>query len=310
MPVKVSLKNSDKKAILDEHVYEKLNQDKNLKTIKFWENLREHSSGYVFFQKNWRQKDGSYRNETIYLHKLISEKFVKKPAGKVRWFVRFINANAVDCRLENLEWSTFSNLVRNTRKIKNSTGYRGVVKQGRKFYSYIYVDRKGIPLGSFDTAEQAAAAYNKKSTELFGKTNTLNVISKKTNVAAKVAPKAKVVAKKAAPKKVVAKKAVAKKVVAKKAVAKKAVAKKVVAKKAVAKKVVAKKAVAKKAVAKKVVAKKAVAKKVVAKKAVAKKVAPKAKAVAKKVVAKKVVAKKAVAKKVAPKAKVVAKKKK
>jgi hypothetical protein len=276
MPVKVNLKNSDKKAILDEHVYEKLNQDKNLKTIKFWENLREHSSGYVFFQKNWRQKDGSYKNETIYLHKLISEKFVKKPAGKVRWFVRFINANAVDCRLENLEWSTFSNLVRNTRKIKNSTGYRGVVKQGRKFYSYIYVDRKGIPLGSFDTAEQAAAAYNKKSTELFGKTNTLNVISKKPNVAAKVATK------------VVAKKVVAKKAVAKKVVAKKAVAKKVVAKKAVAKKVVAKKAVAKKVVAKKAVAKKVVAKKVVAKKAVAKKVAPKAKVAAKKVVAKKV----------------------
>lgn len=178
MAVKVHLKNSDKKALLDEQVYDKLSADKYLKTIKFWENLREHSSGYVFFQKNWKQKDGSYKNETIYLHKMISEKFIKKPDGKVRWFVRFKNSNTIDCRLENLEWSTFSNLVRNTRKVKNSTGYRGVVKQGRKYYAYIYVDRKGIPLGSYDSPEKAAEAYNKKSVELFGKTNTLNVISK------------------------------------------------------------------------------------------------------------------------------------
>ncbi|PIP55283.1 MAG: Pathogenesis-related transcriptional factor and ERF protein [Bacteroidetes bacterium CG23_combo_of_CG06-09_8_20_14_all_32_9] len=197
MSVKLNLKNSNKKILLDEHVYEKLNQDNRLKTINFFENLREHSSGYVFFQKNWKQKDGLYKNETIYLHKLISEKFIKKPGGKVRWFVRFINSNPNDCRLENLEWSTFSNLVRNTRKIRNSTGYRGVVKQGRKYYSYIYVNRKGISLGSFKTAEEAAAAYNKKSTELFGKTNTLNIIAKKSVASAhktttKVVHKAKV----------------------------------------------------------------------------------------------------------------------
>ena len=293
MAVKISLKNSDKKALLDDQIFEKMSADKYLKTIKFWENLREHSSGYVFFQKNWRQKDGSYKNETIYLHKWISEKFIKKPAGKVRWFVRFKNSNTIDCRLDNLEWSTFSNLVRNTRKIKNSTGYRGVVKQGRKYYAYIYVDRKGIPLGSFDTAEKAAEAYNKKSTQLFGKTNTLNTISKSAKVTAKPVAK-KVVAKAKA--KVVAKKVV-KKVVAKAKPAAKKVVKKVVAKKAVAKKVVAKAKPAAKKVVKKVVAKKAVAKKVVAK----------AKPAAKKVV-KKVVAKKAVAKKVVAKAKPAAKK--
>ncbi len=260
MTVKVNLKNSKNKVVLDEKTIEKLNQDKYLKTINFFDNLREHSSGYAFFQKNWKQKDGAYRNETIYLHKYICEKLIKKPNSKVRWFVRFVNGNTLDCRMDNLEWSTFSNLVRNTRKIKNSTGYRGVVKQGRKFYSYIYVNRKGIPLGSFNTAEEAAAAYNKKSKELFGVTNTLNEIKKGSKITVKAVTKAKPVAKKAVAKKVVAKA----KPVAKKAVAKKVVAKaKPVAKKAVAKKVVAKaKPVAKKVVAKKVVAKaKPVAKK-------------------------------------------------
>ncbi len=217
MAVKVILKNSGNKVVLDENTIEKLKQDKYLKTINFFENLREHTSGYAFFQKNWKQKDGAYRNETIYLHKYICETLIKKPNNKIRWFVRFINGNTLDCRIENLEWSTFSNLVRNTRKIKNSTGYRGVVKQGRKYYSYIYVNRKGLPLGSFNTAEEAAQAYNKKSKELFGVTNSLNVISKTPKAVAKVAPKTKVKAKaKPVAKKVVSKaKSVAKKVVSK-----------------------------------------------------------------------------------------------
>jgi len=196
MAVKINLKNTGNKVVLDEATIEKLKQDKYLKTINFFDNLREHSSGYAFFQKNWKQKDGAYRNETIYLHKYLCEKLIKKPNDKVRWFVRFLNGNTLDCRMENLEWSTFSNLVRNTRKVKNSTGYRGVVKQGRKYYAYIYVNRQGIPLGSYKTPEEAAEAYNKKSKELFGVTNTLNVIKKVAKVAeTKSASKAKSVAK-------------------------------------------------------------------------------------------------------------------
>jgi len=176
MLVKISLKNSDKKALLDEKVFNELVNDPHLKQIKFFENLREHSNGYVFFQKNWKPSEAGlkYANETIYLHKLIAERFIEKPDNKVRWFVRFKNSIPHDCRLANLEWSTFSFLVRNTKKIKNSTGYRGVVKQGKKYYAYIYVNRKGISLGAYETPEEAAYAYNKKSLEIFGETNSLN----------------------------------------------------------------------------------------------------------------------------------------
>jgi len=176
MLVKISLKNSDKKALLDEKVFNDLINDQHLKQIQFFENLREHSNGYVFFQKNWKpsEKGMKYANETIYLHKLIAERYIKKPNNKTRWFVRFKNSIPHDCRLENLEWSTFSLLVRNTKKIKNSTGYRGVVKQGKKYYAYIYLNRKGVSLGSYLTPEEAAYAYNQKSIELFGETNSLN----------------------------------------------------------------------------------------------------------------------------------------
>lgn len=179
MVCKLKLKNADEEAVLDEKTYEFVTTDEYLAKVKFVENLRRHSSGYAFFQKNWRQEDKSYRCETIYLHKIIAEKFIEKPESNKRLFVRFNNGNPLDCRLENLEWTTLSNVVRNTNKTENKLGYRGVVQDRKKFRAVIYKDRKPINLGSFDTPEEAAMAYNKKSIELFGQTRSLNIIRKK-----------------------------------------------------------------------------------------------------------------------------------
>lgn len=178
MLCKFKLKNADAEAIVDSEAYEYIMGNEYLQKIKFVENLRRHSSGYAFFQKNWRQLDGSYKCETIYLHKVIAEKFVSKPDLGKRLFVRFNNGNPLDSRVENLEWTTLSNVVRNTDKTENKLGYRGVVKDRKKYRAVIYQDRKPINLGSFDTAEEAAEAYNKKSVELFGQTRSLNVIKK------------------------------------------------------------------------------------------------------------------------------------
>lgn len=178
MLCKFKLKNADSEAIVDSNAYEYIMANEYLQKIKFVENLRRHSSGYAFFQKNWRQLDGSYKCETIYLHKVIAEKFVSKPNLGKRLFVRFNNGNPLDCRVENLEWTTLSNVVRNTDKTDNKLGFRGVVKDRKKYRAVIYQDRKPINLGSFDSAEEAAEAYNKKSLELFGQTRSLNNIKK------------------------------------------------------------------------------------------------------------------------------------
>lgn len=174
MLYKLVLKNSKKNAIVDDETFEYLNQNPYLEEIDFLKNLRLHSNGYVFFQKHWRQMDGSYKVETIYLQKLIAEKFLEKPDPQKKFWVRFKNGNKLDYRTENLEWATLSKVVRNTRKTENQTGYRGVVKSGKKYMAIIYLHRKGINLGTFDTAEEAALAYNKKSLELFGETRSLN----------------------------------------------------------------------------------------------------------------------------------------
>ncbi|TNF28127.1 MAG: Pathogenesis-related transcriptional factor and ERF protein [Bacteroidetes bacterium] len=176
MSVKVKLKNrEDKYAVLDDKVYEDLQADKYLSSIKFLDNVRAHSNGYGVFQRCITTKKGPVY-ETIYLHKHIAEKFIKKPKSDKKLFVRFKDGDVLNCQLENLEWVTMNTLRREMTNFKSKTGYRGVTKEKSRYRAVIYHDRKAYNLGFFDTAEEAAKAYNKKSIELFGKTGSLNKV--------------------------------------------------------------------------------------------------------------------------------------
>ncbi|MEH0157751.1 Pathogenesis-related transcriptional factor and ERF protein [Limibacter armeniacum] len=176
MLYKVKLKNADKHVIISDEAYEFIENNEYYKEIKLLENLRMHSSGYVFYQRNYPTKDG-YKNVTIYLHKMIAEKFIEKPDSAKRLFVRIKNGNALDCRVKNLEWATMSELRRNQKNFNNKTGYRGVVQVSKNTYrAVLYTSTDRYDLGLFPTAEEAAHAYNMKSEELFGKTKSLNKI--------------------------------------------------------------------------------------------------------------------------------------
>jgi len=175
-----SLKNCNDFAIVDEESYNFIKNNLELTRIKFIKNLRRHASGYAFFQKHWKQEDGTTKCQTIYLHKLIAETFLERPEQTTKLYVRFNNGNPLDCRMENLEWTTLANVIRNTNKTTNKFGYRGIVQDRDKYRAVIYYERKPIRLGVFKTAEEAAEAYNKKSIELFGHTRSINEI-KKTN---------------------------------------------------------------------------------------------------------------------------------
>ena len=91
MLYKVKLKNADDEVLLDDHVYEYLTADLYLKRIDFINNLRKHSSGCAVFQKTWKKADGGYKTETIYLHKLIAEKFLIETKSGRKKLVGAIN---------------------------------------------------------------------------------------------------------------------------------------------------------------------------------------------------------------------------
>ncbi|MCP9235710.1 hypothetical protein [Lewinella sp. JB7] len=179
----IKLKNAEEYAILDLHVFRELSQDDHLSDLNFFHNLRLHSSGCVVFQKSFRcdASDG-YRTETIYLHKLIAERYLAHTRKGERKLVGSVNGNKLDCRLENIEYRSRS-VASRKRRTSSKLGYTGVYKENNRYRAVISVNRRSLHIGMFATAEEAALAYNRKSVELYGKMGKINkVASRKPSV--------------------------------------------------------------------------------------------------------------------------------
>lgn len=176
----IKLKNADEYVILDEEVYEYLDQHEYYgKTIKLLPNLRRHSSGCAVFQRTRKRQNGDgYETETIYLHKLIAESYLADLKQGSNTLVGSKNGNKLDCRKENLLWRSRSWASRQ-RKTTSKTGFMGVYKESRRYRVVISVNGKSEHIGMFDTAEEAAMAYNRRSWELFGHEGKQNKIPKK-----------------------------------------------------------------------------------------------------------------------------------
>jgi len=245
---KIKLRNSTQKVVLDAKGYKYVTTDSYLKKVDFVNSLRKHSSGCAVFQKTKKKAKGAgYKTETIYLHKLIAEKFLGKTKSRKNNLVGAVNGNKLDCRVENLVFRSRSTASRQ-RKSSSRAGYTGVYQESTRYRAVISYKGKSIHIGMYDTAEEAADAYNKKSKEYYGSDGKINSIPKAKLAAAKKAAAAKAKAKAEKKKKTTAKKKAApkKKAAAKKRTAKKAAPKRKTAKKAAPKKKVVKKATAKK----------------------------------------------------------------
>ena len=175
MLYKVKLKNANDTVLLDGEVYEWLTTDPYLVKVDFINNLRKHSSGCAVFQKTWKKADGKYKTETIYLHKLIAEKYLSNQKDGKNRLVGALNGNKLDCRLENLSYRSRS-VASRKRKTSSKVGYTGVYKENNRYRAVISVDRKSLHIGMFATPEEAALAYNNKSRELYGEDGKINVI--------------------------------------------------------------------------------------------------------------------------------------
>jgi len=174
---KTKLKNSGDTVLLDSDVYEFLTTDAYLSKIDFINNLRRHSSGCAVFQKTWKKADGGYKTETIYLHKLIAERFLAEQRSETNNLVGAVNGNKLDCRKENIIWRSRA-VASRKRKTRSKTGYTGVYQENSRYRAVISINKKTMHIGMYDTPEEAALAYNAKSKEIFGEEGKINLIKR------------------------------------------------------------------------------------------------------------------------------------
>lgn len=173
----MKLKNSEETVLLDDQVYEWLSTDPFYHEIGLLANLRKHSSGCAVFQKTWKRAGAGkkYKTETIYLHKLVAEKFLSDQRDDTRNLVGTVNGDKLDCRLENLVYRSRATASRQ-RKASSRTGFTGVYQEHNRYRAVISVRGKLMHIGMFDTVEEAAAAYNKMSREIYGEDGKINKV--------------------------------------------------------------------------------------------------------------------------------------
>lgn len=142
-----------------------------------WEKIKD----YKWYSKLIPRYRGKYhamagatneygRPTTVSLHRIIMD----APKGKQ---VDHINGDSLDNRKENLRICTPSQNRANQRApSRNKHGYMGVAKIGPSYYGRVTCRGKTHNMGPYETAKEAARAYDRKKLEKFGafaKTNGL-----------------------------------------------------------------------------------------------------------------------------------------
>lgn len=125
------------------------------------------------------------QQKTLYLHRFI----MQRVTGRKLYFteiVDHVNGNRLDCRRNNLRVTTSQENNQN-RKAIGETGFRGVSmhsieshQRQKKFRARIVhpTTRKRILIGYFQSAEEAAWAYDEKARELGFPPERLNGLAK------------------------------------------------------------------------------------------------------------------------------------
>nr|WP_255550450.1 AP2 domain-containing protein [Sporosarcina sp. E16_3] len=85
------------------------------------------------------------------------------------------DGNKLNNTRANLRFATVTENNRNEGPtVRNTTGYKGVTRRNGRFAATIRNNGVGERLGNYDTAREAAKAYNIKAEEYFGKFAWLN----------------------------------------------------------------------------------------------------------------------------------------
>jgi hypothetical protein len=143
-------------ALVDSEDYDRLG-------IYRWHALRSPHTTYAK-REIWNHCEREYR--------LLHREVMDAPPGIE---VDHRNGNGLDCRKENLRTATRSQQNQNKRGWAAS-GYKGVYPQSRstRWQARIKFAERYTSLGTFDTPEEAARAYDAAAREHFGEFARLN----------------------------------------------------------------------------------------------------------------------------------------
>jgi hypothetical protein len=123
----------------------------------FWRESRANVK--VGAEAGYLRRDG-YRQikvdgKNYYTHRLI---FLYHH-GYIPEFLDHKDGSRLNNRIENLRPATKSQNNANSKARKSVTGFKGVSANGKRFLARIKKDGRDIYLGTFDTPEEANAAY-------------------------------------------------------------------------------------------------------------------------------------------------------
>ena len=131
-----------------------------------WLKLEDNKSGYLRFSARINGK-------TIrkYVHRVMGEAFLGLDP---QLHIDHINGNPSDNRVANLRVCSRQENQRNSVSRTNQFGFKGVRPNKARFAASITLDYRSLCLGTSDTPEDAARAYDKAALQHFGEFARLN----------------------------------------------------------------------------------------------------------------------------------------